>query len=92
MNVRIYYVQGIGKKSAGQKLNIYVRYGTYDTVRTVRTYVDSALGVKNERAGTAREKVELSLARPYSQARTGTGEQIHFPYSADREQDWQPYG
>ena len=30
------------------------------------------------------------LARPNSQARTGTGE-YHFPSSADHEQDWQPY-
>ena len=30
------------------------------------------------------------LARPNSQARTGTGE-YHFPCSADHEQDWQPY-
>ena len=30
------------------------------------------------------------LARPDSQARTGTGE-YYFPCSADHEQDWQPY-
>ena len=30
------------------------------------------------------------LARPNSQARTGTGE-CYFPCSADHEQDWQPY-
>ena len=30
------------------------------------------------------------LARPNSQARTGTGE-YYFPCSADHEQDWQPY-
>ena len=30
------------------------------------------------------------LARTYSQARTGPGN-IHFPCSADHEQDWQPY-
>ena len=30
------------------------------------------------------------LARPKSQARTGTGE-YYFPCSADHEQDWQPY-
>ena len=30
------------------------------------------------------------LARPNSQARTGTGEYF-FPCSADHEQDWQPY-
>ena len=30
------------------------------------------------------------LARPNSQARTGTGG-YYFPYSADHEQDWQPY-
>ena len=30
------------------------------------------------------------LARPSSQARTGTGE-YYFPCSADHEQDWQPY-
>ena len=29
------------------------------------------------------------LARPNSQARTGTGE-YYFPCSADHEQDWQP--
>ena len=30
------------------------------------------------------------LARPNSQARMGQGN-IHFPCSADHEQDWQPY-
>ena len=30
------------------------------------------------------------LARPNSQARTGTGE-YYFPCSADHEQDWRPY-
>ena len=30
------------------------------------------------------------LARPNSQARTGTGE-YYFPCSANHEQDWQPY-
>ena len=30
------------------------------------------------------------LARPNSQARTGQGN-IHFHYSVDLEQDWQPY-
>ena len=30
------------------------------------------------------------LARPNSQARTGTGE-YYFPCSADHERDWQPY-
>ena len=30
------------------------------------------------------------LARPNSQARTGTGE-CYFPCSADHEQEWQPY-
>ena len=30
------------------------------------------------------------LAGPNSQARTRTGN-IHFPFSADRGQDWQPY-
>ena len=30
------------------------------------------------------------LARPNSQAQTGTGK-IHFPSLADHEQDWQPY-
>ena len=32
----------------------------------------------------------IRLARPNSQARTGTGE-YSFPCSADHEQDWQPY-
>ena len=30
------------------------------------------------------------LARPNSQARTGIRKK-HFPYSADHDQDWQPY-
>ena len=30
------------------------------------------------------------LAKPNSQARTGTGE-YYFPFSADHEQEWQPY-
>ena len=32
----------------------------------------------------------IRLARPNSQARTGTG-QYYFPCSADHKQDWQPY-
>ena len=31
------------------------------------------------------------LARPNSQARTGTQGDVYFPCSADHEKDWQPY-
>ena len=38
----------------------------------------------------ANPAVNTRLARPDSQARTGTGG-YYFPCSADHEQDWQPY-
>ena len=43
----------------------------------------------NEQADAGRDD-RTRLARPNSQARTGTGESI-FLCSADHEQDWQPY-
>ena len=43
----------------------------------------------DEQAGAGRD-CRNRLARPKSQARTGT-EKNHFACSADHEQDWQPY-
>ena len=43
----------------------------------------------DEQADAGRDS-RTRLARPNSQARTGTGE-YYFPCSADHEQDWQPY-
>ena len=43
----------------------------------------------NEQADAGRD-CRTRLARPNSQAHTGTGE-YYFPCSADHEQDWQPY-
>ena len=48
---------------------------------------------KNEQADAGRDD-RPRLARPNSQARTETGKcsgNVIFPYSADHEQDWQPY-
>ena len=47
-----------------------------------------SLSVGNEQAYAGREG-RTRVARPNSQARTGTGN-IHFPCSADHEPDWQP--
>ena len=44
---------------------------------------------RDEQADAGRDG-RTRLARPNSQARTGTGE-YYFPCSADHEQDWQPY-
>ena len=44
---------------------------------------------EDEQADAGRDG-RLRLARPNSQARSAQGN-IHFPCSADREQDWQPY-
>ena len=44
----------------------------------------------NEQADAGRD-CRTRLARLNSQARTRTGKNIHFPCSADHEQDWQPY-
>ena len=46
----------------------------------------SSLSVENEQADAGRES-RTRLARPNSQARTGTGEITHFPCSPDHEQD-----
>ena len=43
----------------------------------------------DEQADAGRD-CRTRLARPISQARTGTGE-YYFPCLADHEQDWQPY-
>ena len=43
----------------------------------------------DEQADTGRD-CRTRLTRSNSQARTGTGS-IHFPCSAEHEQDWQPY-
>ena len=43
----------------------------------------------DEQADAGRD-CRTRLARPNSQARTGTGKKI-FPCSGDHEQDWQPY-
>ena len=43
----------------------------------------------DEQADAGRD-CRTRLARPNSQARTRTGS-IHFPCSADHDQDWQPY-
>ena len=43
---------------------------------------------EDEQADAGRD-CRTRLARPNSQALTGTGN-IHFPRSADRVQDWQP--
>ena len=45
--------------------------------------------MENEQAD-ARRDGRTRLARPNSQARTGAVN-VHFPYSADHEKDWQPY-
>ena len=45
--------------------------------------------MENERADAGQD-VLTRLARPNSQARTGTGDVI-FPCLADHEQNWQPY-
>ena len=47
----------------------------------------------DEQADAGRDCRTRLLARPAnSQARTGTGNNINFPCSADHdEQDWQPY-
>ena len=42
--------------------------------------------MENERPDAGRDD-RTRLERPDSQARTG----VHFPCSADHEQDWQPY-
>ena len=47
------------------------------------------LSLENGRADAGRDG-RTCLARPNSQARTGTGKK-RFPCSADHEQDWQPY-
>ena len=44
---------------------------------------------EDEQADAGRD-CRTRLARPNSQARTRTGN-IHFPCSADYDQDWQPY-
>ena len=49
-----------------------------------------SLGVERARADAGRDG-RTRLARPNSQARTGTGK-ICLPFSSDQEeQDWQPY-
>ena len=48
-----------------------------------------SLSVENERADAGRDG-QTCLARPNSQARTGTAK-FHFPSSADHDQDWHPY-
>ena len=48
-----------------------------------------SLSVENERTDAGLDG-RFRLARPHSQARTGTGN-IHFFSSADHEQDWQSY-
>ena len=45
---------------------------------------------RDERADAERN-CRTRLERPNYQARTGTEKNIHFPCSADHEQDWQPY-
>ena len=47
------------------------------------------MSVENEQAVAGRDG-RTRLARPNSQARTGTGK-THFRCSAGHEQDWQPY-
>ena len=50
-----------------------------------------SLSAENEQAGAGQDG-RTFLARPSSQARTGTKESCHFPCSADcGQQDWQPY-
>ena len=44
----------------------------------------------DEQADAGRDR-RNRLARRNSQARTRTGKYIHFPCSADHDQDWQPY-
>ena len=44
----------------------------------------------DSKSGDRHNTLPTRLARPNSQARTGTGE-YSFPCSADHEQDWQPY-
>ena len=44
----------------------------------------------DEQADAGRD-CRTRLAKPNSQARTGTGKNINFPCSADHVQDWQPY-
>ena len=48
-----------------------------------------SLSTKNEQVYAGRDG-RTRLARPNSQARTGTGK-YPFPCSADHEQDWQPH-
>ena len=45
--------------------------------------------MENEQADAGRDG-RTRLARPNYQALTGTGN-VHFPCSANREQEWQPY-
>ena len=48
----------------------------------------SIVSAKNERTDAERDG-RTRLAIPNYQGRTGTGD--FFPFSADHEQDWQPY-
>ena len=48
-----------------------------------------SLSVENEQTDAERDG-QICLARPNYQAQTATGEET-FSYSADHEQDWQPY-
>ena len=56
----------------------------------LRRFVFS-LSVENERGLTRNGTAGTCLARPNSQARTGTRDIFIFPCSAHHEQDWQPY-
>ena len=52
--------------------------------------VSTRFSLSMEMSRLTRDGTAERLARPNSQARTGTGE-FFFPCSADHEQDWQPY-
>ena len=71
------------------RLTVYMWMLSQKAVGIPRISTNFGPSVKNERPGVGRDN-HTCLARPNSQARTGTGN-THFPCSGDHKQDWQPY-